>query len=58
LIVSSILGGNFNTLRRSADIAILMTNSGDSCGIAYLNVIANGQTIGVVQKSCATGIQL
>ena len=48
-------GGNFNNLRRSADIAILLTNSGDSCGIAYFDVIGNGQTIGVVQKSCATG---
>ena len=42
-------GGNFNNLRRSADIAVLLTNSGDSCGIAYFDVIANGLTIGVVQ---------
>ena len=32
-----------------------MTNAGDACGIAYLDVIASGQTLGVVQRSCATG---
>jgi hypothetical protein len=32
-----------------------MTNAGDACGIAYLNVFSSGQTLGVVQRSCATG---
>jgi len=32
-----------------------MTNAGDSCGIAWFDVIASGQTLGVVQRSCATG---
>jgi hypothetical protein len=47
--------GDFNTLRKSADIAMLMTNGGDACGIAYLDVVTSGQTLGVVAKSCATG---
>ena len=32
-----------------------MTNSGDSCGIAYFDTIANKINLGVVQKVCATG---
>jgi hypothetical protein len=47
--------GDFNTLHKSADIAMLMTNGGDACGIAYLDVVTSGQTLGVVAKSCATG---
>ncbi len=49
------LGGNYNALRRSADIALLMTTDGDSCGLAWLNVISQGRTIGVVALGCATG---
>ncbi len=49
------LAGNFATFRKSADIALLMTNNGDSCGIAWFDVIASGQTLGVVKRSCATG---
>jgi peptidyl-Asp metalloendopeptidase len=32
-----------------------MTNAGDSCGIAYFDVIAIGITLGSVQRSCSTG---
>ncbi len=42
-------------MRRSADIALLMTTDGDSCGIAWFDVICRGMTIGVVARSCATG---
>ncbi len=41
---------DFSKLRRTADIALLMTNAGDACGIAYLNVISIGQTLGVALK--------
>jgi hypothetical protein len=38
-------------------MTVLLTSiaSASSCGIAYLRVFGNGQTIGVVEKSCATG---
>ena len=54
-MISQILGGNYNNVRRSSDLALLMTNSGDSCGIAYFDTISSGINLGVVQKSCATG---
>ena len=44
-----------NNLRYSADIALLITEPGDSCGIAYLNAISGGYTLGVVGRDCATG---
>ena len=47
--------GDFNAKRVSADIAVLLTNSGDSCGIAYFDTIQYGINLGVVQRSCATG---
>jgi hypothetical protein len=48
-------GGDYNALRKSADIALLMTTDGDSCGIAWQDMISTGETIGVVARSCATG---
>jgi len=39
----------------SADIALLVAEPGDSCGIAYLNSISGGSTVGVVGRTCATG---
>jgi len=45
--------GNYNTVRQSADIALLFTTDGDSCGIAWLDVTASGKTLGVVAHSCA-----
>jgi len=50
-----ISAGNFNNLRLSADIALLITEPGDSCGIAYVNSISPGYTFGVVGRDCATG---
>jgi peptidyl-Asp metalloendopeptidase len=49
------IAGNYNSLRKSADIALLMTEPADYCGIAYLDAIAGGSTIGVVARDCATG---
>jgi hypothetical protein len=49
------VAGNYNSLRKSADITLLMTEPGDSCGIAFLDAIAGGYTIGVVGRDCATG---
>ncbi len=54
-LINHFLAGNFAAFRKSADIALLMTNAGDSCGVAWFDVIASGQTFGVVQRSCATG---
>ena len=48
-------GGNFNSLRKGADVALLITEPGDSCGYAYTNSIAGGHTLGVVGRDCATG---
>jgi len=33
----------------------LLTNDGDSCGVAWFDVIASGKTLGVVKKPCFTG---
>jgi hypothetical protein len=41
LIIFIYIDGNFNTLRKSADIALLFTTDGDSCGIAWLDVTAS-----------------
>ena len=49
------IGGALNSIRMSADIGLLITEPGDSCGIAFVNVISNGQTLGVVGRDCATG---
>ena len=48
-------GGNFYSLRKGADVALLITEPGDSCGYAYTNSIAGGHTLGVVGRDCATG---
>ena len=32
-----------------------MTEPAASCGIAYLDVISTGKTLGVVARNCATG---
>ncbi|XP_023334529.1 mucin-3A isoform X9 [Eurytemora carolleeae] len=42
-------------LRGSADTAVLLVNSMDACGIAFLNTISSGNTVAVVMKSCAVG---
>ena len=49
------VGGVFNSIRMSADIGLLITEPGDSCGMAWFNVISNGQTLGVLSRDCATG---
>ena len=51
------LESNYTYFRRSADIALLLTavTDLDGCGIAKINGIENGKTIGVVHQSCATG---
>ncbi len=42
-------------LRGSADTAVLLVNSMNACGIAFLNTISSGNTVAVVKKSCAVG---
>ena len=49
------VGGIYDNIRMSADIGILFTEPGDSCGIAWFNTISNGQTLGVISRDCATG---
>jgi len=45
---------SLKALRGSADVAVLLVvNMRGSCGIAYVNSIGNGLTVGVVKKSCA-----
>ncbi len=47
---------NFKTFRRAADVTVLLSNSySDNCGVAYTDVLSNGQTLGTVSKGCATG---
>jgi len=47
---------DFNTFRRSADLTVLLSNTyTDNCGVAYTDVLENGQTLGTVGKGCATG---
>jgi len=43
------------TLRGSADIAVLLVNSFDYCGIGFINTIGSGNTLSVTKKSCAVG---
>ena len=49
------VGGVFNSIRMSADIGLLITEPGDSCGMAWFDVISNGQTLSVLSRNCATG---
>ena len=49
------VGGVFNSIRMSADIGLLITEPGDSCGMAWFDVISNGQTLSVLSRDCATG---
>jgi len=42
-------------LRGSADAAALLVSEFSGCGIAWTDVIGNGLTFSVTQKSCATG---
>ena len=37
-------------LKRSADTAVLLVNSMDACGIAFLNTISTGLTVSVVMN--------
>jgi len=46
---------DFKTIRFDADMAVLLTNLADYCGIAWFNVIGNGQTLGVCSRGCAVG---
>ena len=50
-----ILAGNYNKARKSSDMTLLMTNTGNACGMAYFDSISSGMNLGVVTKSCATG---
>ena len=47
--------GNFDTLRRGADIAILLTVDGDQSGVSFFDQILTGQTLAVVMKDTAVG---
>ncbi len=49
------LGGNFDKLRRGADIAVLMTKDGDESGVSIFDRISTGQTLAVVMKDTAVG---
>ena len=49
------ISGSFKEIRGGADLAILMVDKLDFCGIAYTDVLRNGQTLGVVKRSCAVG---
>ena len=42
-------------LRNSADAAVLLVGSFDSCGVAYFHTLGSGFTLSVVKKSCALG---
>jgi len=47
--------GDYNAIRRSADVAIFLSEGVEnSCGIAWLNYIDSGRTLGVVARSCAS----
>ena len=50
-----ILEYDFHALRVGADIGLLLTEPGDSCGIAWFNSIGLDQTLGVVARDCAVG---
>ncbi len=47
--------GSVAALRNSADVAVLLVHSFDSCGIGFFNGIATDMAVSVVQKSCAVG---
>ena len=42
-------------LRGGADVAAILVNNFDYCGIGYVNTISNGLTLSATQKSCAVG---
>ena len=42
-------------LRNSADAAVLLVGSFDSCGVAYFHTLGSGHTLSAVKKSCALG---
>ncbi len=46
---------NVAALRNSADVAVLLVNSFDSCGVGFVYGIAADLAVSVVQKSCALG---
>jgi len=47
---------DFNTFRRASDVTVLLSNSySDNCGVAYVDVLSFGLTLGTVAKGCATG---
>ena len=47
--------GNYAALRNTADAAALITWSLPGCGVAYTYTYANGATLSVTRKNCATG---
>jgi len=47
--------GSVKKLLGSADVAVLIVNSFNSCGVGFVNGIYGGSSISVVQKSCAVG---
>jgi len=49
------LKGSVAKLRNSADVAVLLVNSFDSCGVGFVYGIAADMAVSAVQKSCALG---
>ena len=47
--------GSVEALRNSADVAVLLVDSFDSCGVGFVYGIAADMAVSVVQKSCAVG---
>ena len=47
--------GSVAALRNSADVAVLLVDSFDSCGVGFVYGIAADMAVSVVQKSCAVG---
>ena len=50
------LENDYRTLRRSADIAVLLTaTETDLCGVSNVYSFSAGTTLGVIRKDCAVG---
>ena len=47
--------GDLHGLRQSADIAVLVAETSQSCDSSYANSIASGQTLAVVARHCLVG---
>jgi hypothetical protein len=55
LSIFATMKGSKESLRHTADAAVLLVVSMGSCGIAYVNTISSGKTISACAKSCALG---